>query len=56
MTTMTERQEAKAFIKKKYPVGTVVYDPVRSQPMTIRKSSVYEVHIDTIDDYADETT
>ena len=53
---LTERQEARAFIKKKYPVGTVVYDRTISQPMTIRKNSVYEVHIDTIDDYSDETT
>lgn len=51
---MTERQECLKYIKEMYPIGTEVWDDVRSQPMTIRKSSVFIVRIWKPEDYNDQ--
>ena len=50
---MTERQEFLQFIKKKFPIGYVVYDSTCSVPYTINKRSVYIVSEWKYDDYND---
>ena len=48
---MTERQELRDFIKKKFPIGTVIHDPTCSEPYSIKKSSVFDIHCWKSDDY-----
>ncbi len=52
MITPSEKKEMIAFVKKLFPVGRAVYDPVRgSTPYYIKKTSVFEVFED---DYSEE--
>jgi len=52
---MTEKQELRAFIKDRYPVGTVIQDWTCSEPYTIKKSSVFEIHPWLKEDYNSES-
>lgn len=51
---MTELQELKQFIKKRFPIGCTIYDSTRSQPYVINKRTVYWVKPWTPEDYNDE--
>ena len=50
--TGKDRKIALAVIKHKYPIGTEVFDRVRSGSFIIRKDSVFEIYSD-IDEVAE---
>jgi hypothetical protein len=50
---MTERQECIQFIKKLYPIGSIVDDPTCSELYKINKRTVFKVFIWKAEDYND---
>ena len=41
-------QRLKSFIKKRYPIGTVINDPRHAQPYQIKETSIFEPVIEDI--------
>ena len=51
MITFKEKKQLVQGVKNLKPIGTEIYDPVRSEPYTIHKQSVFEIYEF---EYADE--
>jgi hypothetical protein len=42
-----DKKIATAYIKARYPIGTEIFDSVRSGSFIIKKDSVFEIHSDS---------
>jgi hypothetical protein len=41
---IAETKQLLAFIKSRYPVGSLIHDTTRSQPYRVKKTSVFEAY------------
>lgn len=48
---MTEKQKLRAYIKNRFPIGSVIMDWTCSEPYTIKKSSVFDIYTWVDSDY-----